>query len=122
MSMIDAFFCNEDWDISHDDHALQALSSSLSDHCPTLLACFHRPRKLRSFRFEDFWVRMPGFMDVVKDAWAQHLLHLDPYHILHKKLLTSGKRPKVWSRRLSPIQSFNYTWLSIFENIFHFGF
>jgi hypothetical protein len=39
MSRIHGFFWNEDWDTNHDDHILDALSSSFSDHCPLLLAC-----------------------------------------------------------------------------------
>jgi hypothetical protein len=41
---------------------LNALSSSLSDHCPLLLADDRGPSKPRSFKFENFWVRVPGFM------------------------------------------------------------
>jgi hypothetical protein len=35
---LDAFYCNSDWDICFESHVLNALSSSLSDHCP-LFAC-----------------------------------------------------------------------------------
>jgi mannosylglycoprotein endo-beta-mannosidase len=100
MSMIDAFFCNEEWDTSHDDHILHALSSSLSDHCPLLLASCRGPKRPHSFRFEDFWTRMPGFSDTVQKAWAEPTGHVDPYHILHSKLTTTGKRLKLWSKGL----------------------
>ena len=100
MTKIDAFFCNADWDTSHDNHILQALSSSLSDHCPLLLAHCHGPPKPNSFRFENFWVTMPGFHDVVQKAWAEPSTHTDPYHILHNKLNLTGKRLKQWSRSL----------------------
>jgi exonuclease III len=39
LSKLDAVFCNHDCDIALSDHILHALSSSLSDHCPLLLAC-----------------------------------------------------------------------------------
>jgi hypothetical protein len=100
MSRIDAFFSNEEWDISHDDHILHALSSSLSDHCPLLLASCHGPTKPRSFRFEEFWVDIPGFSEVVVKAWAEPCYHSDPYHILHSKLTLTGKRLMLWSREL----------------------
>jgi hypothetical protein len=35
---LDAFYCNEEWDLRFGTHVLYALSSSLSDHCPLLLA------------------------------------------------------------------------------------
>jgi exonuclease III len=35
---LDAFYCNSKWDLCFDLHILNALSSSLSDHCPLLLS------------------------------------------------------------------------------------
>ena len=35
LSKLDSFFCNEDWDLDFGTHLLHALSSSLSDHCPS---------------------------------------------------------------------------------------
>lgn len=60
LSKLDSF-CNSDWDISYDGHILHALSSSLSDHCPLLLSHELGPKRPRSFRFENFWITMPGF-------------------------------------------------------------
>jgi hypothetical protein len=100
MSRIDAFFSNEAWDLTHDDHVLHALSSSLSDHCPLLLASCHGPKKPHSFRFEEFWVDIPGFFDVVNKAWAEPTFHSEPYHILHTKLTLTGKLNMVWSKGL----------------------
>jgi hypothetical protein len=45
LSKLDTFFCNEDWDITFSNHILHALSSSLSDHCPLLLANNSGPKK-----------------------------------------------------------------------------
>jgi exonuclease III len=100
MSRIDAFFSNEEWDLTHDNHILHALSSSLSDHCPLLLASCHGPKKPHSFRFEEFWVDIPGFFDVVNKAWAEPTYHSEPYHILRTKLTLTGKRLMVWSKGL----------------------
>ena len=58
---LDSFFCNATWDLSFNTHVLHALSSSLSDHCPLLLADDRGPRRPRSFKFENFWVSLPGF-------------------------------------------------------------
>jgi hypothetical protein len=103
LSKIDAFFCNEAWDISHDEYILilNALSSSLSNRCPFLLACCCGPRKPKTFRFENFWVTMPGFVDVVKKVWEEPCPHYDPYHILHKKLLLTEKHLRTWRKNLS---------------------
>jgi hypothetical protein len=38
LSNLHGFFCNEDWDVTFSKHLPHALSSSLFDHCPLLLA------------------------------------------------------------------------------------
>jgi exonuclease III len=83
---IDAFFCNADWDLHFKSHILSALSSALSDHCPLLLADDSGPLRPRSFKFENFWTSIPGFVDVVDHAWSVHSGHLEPYQNLFHKL------------------------------------
>jgi hypothetical protein len=77
-SKLDAFFCNEYWDNTFSNHILHALSSSLSDHCPLLLANDSGPKKPNSFHFEFFWIKMPGFMDVISEAWNGEINHVEP--------------------------------------------
>jgi exonuclease III len=62
ISKLDYIFCNAEWDISFTDHILHALSSSLSDHCPLLLAGVVGPRRPRSFKFKFFGPRCRGSM------------------------------------------------------------
>ncbi|KAK1644652.1 hypothetical protein QYE76_062457 [Lolium multiflorum] len=95
---LDAFYCNLDWDIRFDTHVLHALSSSLSDHCPLLLADDSGPRKPHSFKFENFWPRIPGFDDVVHQAWNEPTTHTEPCHILHHKLKKTGFALSKWGR------------------------
>ena len=100
MSKLDGYFCNEEWDIAFSDHILHALSSSLSDHCPLLLANGRGPKRPRSFRFENFWIQMPGFKDVVSKAWNGHHNHLEPCHLLFHKLKKTGQELRRWSKTL----------------------
>jgi hypothetical protein len=66
---LDRVFCNKDWELVHSGYGLQALSSSVSDHCPLLLCHQDMPVVLDTFRFEIFWPHVPGFMEVVQAAW-----------------------------------------------------
>lgn len=79
---------------------LHALSSSLSDHCPLLLADDKGPRRPRTFKFENFWASMPGFSDVVQKAWNERVDHTDPYIILFHKLKKTALHLSEWSRCL----------------------
>uniref|UniRef100_A0A452ZHM4 Endonuclease/exonuclease/phosphatase domain-containing protein n=1 Tax=Aegilops tauschii subsp. strangulata TaxID=200361 RepID=A0A452ZHM4_AEGTS len=100
MSKLDGFFCNEEWDITFDKHILHALSSSLSDHCPLLLANEDGPRRPRTFRFENFWTNMPGFQQVVQEAWNETSAHNEPYQRLFHKLKKTSQKLRSWSKSL----------------------
>ncbi|XP_073358219.1 uncharacterized protein [Aegilops tauschii subsp. strangulata] len=72
LTKIDCAFVSVDWELEHPDCLLQALSTEYSDHCPLHLALHERVHVRRRFRFEKFWVKMDGFLDVVKEAWVCH--------------------------------------------------
>lgn len=87
-------------DIAFDTHILHALSSSLSDHCPLLLAKDDGPKRPKSFRFENYWIKMPGFQQVVQDAWSEESTHTEPYQRLFHKLKKTSQKLRRWSKSL----------------------
>ena len=100
LSRLDRAFCNAEWELSFEHHSLNALSSSLSDHCPILLSNHSGPRKAPAFRFENFWTKMPGFRDIVQSAWEEPTTHTQPVHVLNHKLKTTAKKLRAWSKGL----------------------
>jgi hypothetical protein len=98
MSKLDNIFCNAEWDISFADHIFHALSSSLSDHCPLLLAGVVGPHRPRSFKFENFWTKMPRFYEVVNKAWSETIPHVEHCHVLFHKLKRLGESLRKWSQ------------------------
>lgn len=60
---LDRFFCTVPWDDIFPNCILQAASSSMSDHCPIVLGTNLATPRHHRFRFENFWVRMDGYMD-----------------------------------------------------------
>jgi hypothetical protein len=72
----------------------------LSDHCPVLLASDSGPKKPKTFRFEKIWIKMPGFMDVVTNAWNEDINHLETCQRLFHKLNKVGMNLKKWSKGL----------------------
>ena len=81
---------------------LHTLSSSVSDHCPLLLSNNARPRRPRSFKFENFWTVLPGFKQVVEHAWSKPTQHHEPFHRLYYKLQSTARALRGWSSRLVP--------------------
>jgi exonuclease III len=98
MARLDRFFCNAEWDATFSSHVLNALSTSHSDHCPLLLSSQSGPRRPRSFKFENFWIHLPGFKETVKEAWDAPMNHHEPFHILYHKLRTTAEKLRTWSK------------------------
>ena len=44
LARLDRVFCNEHWDLTFEQHGLQELVTSLSDHCPLVLSSLASPR------------------------------------------------------------------------------
>jgi hypothetical protein len=97
---LDRVFCNKEWDLLLSNFHLLALSSSLSDHCPLLLCQQDMPRCRDSFRFENFWPRIPGFREVVLQAWQKEVPGISPLNKLHYRLRNTSNELKEWSRSL----------------------
>ena len=78
--------------------SLQALSSSVSDHCPLLMVGKREIARYQGFRFEVFWPKVQGYSEVVQSAWDQELSVINPFLRLHTKLQRTGKALRSWSR------------------------
>jgi endonuclease/exonuclease/phosphatase family metal-dependent hydrolase len=66
---LDRMFCNTEWNLLHTGFKLQAFSSNVFDHCPLVLCQEVRPKIKEVFHSENSWPRVPGYMEVVKEAW-----------------------------------------------------
>lgn len=78
--------------------ALQAASSSVSDHCPLLLVGNATRRHYRGLRFESFWPRLQGFMETVMEAWERQIQIQNLFLRLHIKMERAGKNLRKWAR------------------------
>jgi len=97
---LDRFFCNKEWADIFIGVNLQPLSSSLSDHCLLFLCNLQQPHRMAVFRFEHFWTRVPGFLEIVQAAWSMPVRGTSPLMILHNPLQNTKKSLLSWSRSL----------------------
>jgi regulator of replication initiation timing len=91
-------FCTDDWDILFPDAHLQAISSRSSDHSPLILQGDASTPRKPSFKFEEFWLRLPGFAETVALAWNKHVTVTDAIRRIHIKLARTAKSLKKWQR------------------------
>lgn len=98
MVKLDGCFCNESWDLAFPQHILHALPTGPSDQCPLLLSSASRPQRPHQFKFENFWVKIPGFKDIIATEWNRQTMHTEPMHRLNHKLQIIAKSLMEWSR------------------------
>ncbi|XP_073363028.1 uncharacterized protein [Aegilops tauschii subsp. strangulata] len=99
LTKIDRAFVSVDWELDHPECLLQALSTEHSDHCPLHLALEEHMHARRSFRFEKFWVKMDGFLDVVKEAWVCDPDITDPFFCLDIMLRNTARALATWGQK-----------------------
>ena len=59
--------------------------------------------KSKIFCFEDYWIKQPGFFDVVQRSWAKRCYAPNAAAVLCKKLKTLRYDLKQWSRKISKL-------------------
>ncbi|XP_066373173.1 uncharacterized protein [Miscanthus floridulus] len=70
LERLDRLFASAGWLEAHPNHVLRALSTDCSDHCPLLLSMNVLPWAKKRFRFEPYWLKLPGFLEVVATTWS----------------------------------------------------
>jgi hypothetical protein len=96
--LLDRVLCTADWEELAGECHLRCLASVVSDHSPLLLDCSPSPPVHRRFRFEDFWLRLDGFQEVVAEAWGS-VHHADPFQRLMLRMQATAKRLTSWSAK-----------------------
>ena len=103
LEWLDRVLASEGWSATFPNHELSALASECSDNAPLLLKTdCSLPRCLR-FRFENFWPKCEGYLQVVEEAWKSPLPWpsgtADAFRCLDFKLRNTAKMLKSWSAK-----------------------
>lgn len=77
---------------------LYPLSSACSDHAPLFLIGNDKRGRPPSFRFEAYWLRIPGFLDVVQESWNKPILATNCLATFSLKLRRLARDLKRWNR------------------------
>lgn len=95
---IDRAFCTVEWEMMLPSCELQADSSASSDHCPLILVGDVQRTVYRSFKFESFWPKIPGYREVVAEAWNHPTGVHNAFLNLHIKMQRTAKKLKQWAK------------------------
>jgi hypothetical protein len=69
LEQIDWFFTSVAWTLHYPNTMVNPLARPTSDHIPCVISVDTSIPKTQVFCFEDHWVRLPGFMDIVQNIW-----------------------------------------------------
>jgi hypothetical protein len=92
-------FSTKDWELANPNCYLQALDSSISDHCPMLLTCNQGQRRYKGFRFEASCLHMVDFQQLVHQSWTLPVCFSNRARTLHIKLACLAKTLKRWLKQ-----------------------
>ena len=106
LEQLDWHFTFVDWAVKYPNTVVMPLGKPTSDHVPCYVSIQSRIPKSKIFRFEDYWIKQPGFFEVVQRSWAKHCYASNVAAILCKKLKTLRYDLKQWSRKTSKLSVF----------------
>jgi hypothetical protein len=102
LEQLDWFFTSSSWTIKYPNTLVNPLARPVSDHIPCVVSVGTSIPKAQVFRFENHWVKMPGFMDVVSCIWDINCPG-DSAKCLSAKFKLLRKGLKIWSTSISVI-------------------
>jgi exonuclease III len=100
LEQLDWVFTSANW-ISDYPSTLLPMSRPTSDHIPCMIQIGTTIPKAQIFRFENYWVDHPGFMDLVKTVWATNVSASNSATRITTKFKLLRAALKKWSRKLS---------------------
>ena len=103
LEQLDWLFTSSSWTLKFPNTLVHPLARPTSDHVPYVISIGTSIPKANVFRFENYWINMPGFLEIVKNIWDIHCPG-DSAKSLSAKLKLLRKGLKKWSTSLSVIK------------------
>lgn len=100
---LDWFFTSAAWTLKFPNTLVNPLARLTSDHVPCVVSIGTSIPKAKVFRFENHWVRMPGFLDMVSSIWESDCPG-DAARCLSAKFKRLRKGLKQWSNSMSSLK------------------
>ena len=100
MSRLDRFLVSADWESKFSNVIQRTLPRPVSDHCPMLLDSDGIKSGPSPFRFENMWLKVEGFKDLLR-GWWQDLQFTGSFSfVLASKLKALKGILKVWNKEV----------------------
>lgn len=70
LEQLDWFFTSSNWITEFPNTMVFPLAKTASDHVPCVISIATSIPKAKVFRFENYWVELPGFQECVQKSWS----------------------------------------------------
>jgi hypothetical protein len=105
LEQLDWFFTSSNWISVLPNTMVLPLAKTGSDHVPCVVSIDTNIPKAKLFRFENYWVQMPGFIECVSKSWEKLSHKGYSFAILVDKLKTLRYDLKKWHTSLSKLKA-----------------
>ena len=96
LEQLDWFFTSANWISDYPNSMVFSLAKTGSDHAPCVVNIDTKIPKAKIFRFENYWVDMPGFKDCVTHSWGMNSNKTHTSAVVVDKLKTLWFNLKKW--------------------------
>jgi hypothetical protein len=104
LEQLDWFFTSSNWISEYPNSIVLPLAKTGSDHVPCVVTINTSIPKAKIFRFENYWVDMPGFLDCVKKSWSNVSKKSYSSAIIADKFKTLRGELKRWHTSLAKLK------------------
>jgi hypothetical protein len=104
LEQLDWFFTSSNWISDYPNSVVLPLAKIGSDHVPCVVTINTNIPKSKLFRFESYWVDMPGFTECVSKSWNKPSRKTYSSAIITDKLKGLRAELKRWQISLSKIK------------------
>jgi hypothetical protein len=104
LEQIDWCFTSVNWILTYPNTLMLPLSRPTYDHIPCMVQVQTSIPKAQVFRFENFWIDQPGFIEVVQAMWQSEVQATNSVTWVSAKFKLLRKVLKRWARGLSRLK------------------
>lgn len=104
LERLDWFFTSNAWTLTYPNTMVWPLVMQTSDHVPCLIKTATTVPKGKIFRFENYWMQHPDFMQVVQHAWSLPVETQDVAKRISAKFKNLRRVLKAWQSTVSNLK------------------
>jgi hypothetical protein len=104
LEQLDWFFTSCNWTLDYPNSQVLALARKGSDHVPCVVSIDTDIPRAKIFRFDNYWVDLPGFTECVTKSWAKESYKTYSSAILADKLKSLRFELKKWHLSLARLK------------------